>query len=480
MEARLDSARGDPARLLLLLRDMPKGGDLHNHLSGAIYAESYLRWAAEDGLCVTTATLAVVGAPCDPAAGRPPAATAIRNPVLRGQLIDAWSMRNWDPARLNGHDQFFRTFGRFGAATAGRLGDMLAEVAARAAAEGVSYLELMVTPDGSRVRNLGTVVGWELDVDRVRDRLLAAGLRDSAAAGSRAFDQAEARERELLHCGTPSADAGCAVVVRYLYQVLRAGTPGQVFAQILAGFELTGTDPRIVGLNLVQPEDDRVAMADYSLHMMMIGRLHARYPAVPVSLHAGELAPGLVPPEGLRSHIRQAVEAAGARRIGHGVDVLDEDDAGGLLREMAARQVLVEIALSSNAAILGVRGADHPFATYRRYGVPMALVSDDAGVLRTDLTGEFVRAVEEQGADYRLLKRMARNSLEYAFIDGASLWRDARIFEPVTPCAGAPAGSATPACAAFAAGSSRARLQLALEQSLDRFERRQLAPTESP
>ena len=42
------SIRDDPLALLAFLREMPKGGDLHNHLSGAIYAESYLRWAAED------------------------------------------------------------------------------------------------------------------------------------------------------------------------------------------------------------------------------------------------------------------------------------------------------------------------------------------------------------------------------------------------------------------------------------------------
>src|SRR5258707_4357093 len=35
-----------------VLQAMPKGGDLHNHLSGSVYAESYLRYAADDGICV--------------------------------------------------------------------------------------------------------------------------------------------------------------------------------------------------------------------------------------------------------------------------------------------------------------------------------------------------------------------------------------------------------------------------------------------
>ena len=50
----------------------------------------------------------------------------------------------------------------------------------------------------------------------------------------------------------------------------------------------------------------------------------------------------------------------------------------------------------------------------------MALVTDDAGVSRSTLTLEFRKAVEEQGLDYRTLKRMVRNSIEYSFADEAT------------------------------------------------------------
>src|SRR5882672_7447979 len=63
------SIRNQPLLLLAFLAEMPKGGDLHNHLSGAIYAESYLRWAAEDNLCLATATMSIMAATCDAAAG---------------------------------------------------------------------------------------------------------------------------------------------------------------------------------------------------------------------------------------------------------------------------------------------------------------------------------------------------------------------------------------------------------------------------
>jgi adenosine deaminase len=138
---------------------------------------------------------------------------------------------------------------------------------------------------------------------------------------------------------------------------------------------------------------------------------------VALSLHAGELTDGLVPPGALRFHIRQSVEIGHAQRIGHGVSIMSEDDPVGLLREMAARHVLVEVALTSNDVILGVRGPRHPLTTYLEYGVPVALVTDDAGVSRSSHTLEFVKAVEDHGLDYRTLKRMVRNSIEYAFVD---------------------------------------------------------------
>jgi len=82
--------------------------------------------------------------------------------------------------------------------------------------------------------------------------------------------------------------------------------------------------------------------------------------------------------------------------------------------------VLVEIALSSSDLILGVKGKQHPLRTYLAFGVPVALATDDMGVSRSTHTQEFMKAVEEQGLDYRTLKALARNSLEYAFADPAT------------------------------------------------------------
>ena len=68
--------------------------------------------------------------------------------------------------------------------------------------------------------------------------------------------------------------------------------------------------------------------------------LFRSYPQVHIALHAGELAAGLVKPEDLTFHIRESVERGHAERIGHGASVMLEQDAIGLMKEMAARNVL--------------------------------------------------------------------------------------------------------------------------------------------
>lgn len=405
--------------MLLFLREMPKGGDLHNHLSGAIYAESYLQWSANDAGCLVTATSTLVPGPCNPADGRIATSAVLADDTLYSRAIDAMSMRHWDRS-LNGHDHFFATFAKFGPVS-GRTGDMLAEVTARAASERVSYLELMVTLAGATTTRMARELAWNgenPDFGDARQRLLSAGFRAAVAAEAKQrLDDAGARQRVLLHCDTARADAGCGVTVRYLTQVGRTNAPASVFTQMLAGFELASQDSRLVGLNLVQPEDNPVAIRDFSLHMRMLQFLQPLYPGVRLTLHAGELAAGLVPPESLRFHIRDSVRIAGAKRIGHGVDLIFEDDVTALLEEMAAKKVLVEIALTSTDRILGVTGGIHPMHTYLKFGVPVALATDDAGVSRSSLTEEFQKAVDEQGLDYVTLKRMVRNSIEYSFAE---------------------------------------------------------------
>ncbi len=413
--AYFESVRHQPLLLERFLRQMPKGGDLHNHLPGAIYAESLVRYAVDNGLCVDRQTSALSAPPCDPGKGRPEARAAWRDPSFYNQMLDDFSMRQFHAGRESGHDHFFATFPKFWRAMDGHTGDMLAEVTSRSAANHLQYLELISNPDDGEAGKLGANLKWNDDFAAMRQQLLTAGLPQIIAEAGRKLDQAEAKEREILHCSTPQADPGCGVQVRYLYEVAR-GLPREiVFAQILAGFEMASKDPRVVGLNLVMPEDWYVPIHDFNLHMKMLDYLHGVYPKVHISLHAGELTQDLVPPEEL-FHIRESIQRGHAERIGHGVDVMQEKNPEELLRMMARHKVLVEICLTSNDSILGVSGMRHPLPIYLHYGVPVALATDDAGVSRSDITQEFQRAVETYHLSYADLKKMARASIEYSFL----------------------------------------------------------------
>ena len=469
-----EAARANPLDLEAFLRRMPKGADLHYHEFGGIYAESWIREGAEDGLCIDLARHAFVGPQPVCGAGQVAAVKALSDQNLYDALVDAFSMRSFVPTSgTSGHDRFFDTFDKFSPAGNHHAGERLDEIASRAAAQNEQYLEIMVTPDFHHTMQIAKEIGWRDDFSQLREALFARGLRDDVAVVRADRDEAEASRRTIEHCGTPEDKPACKITIRYLYQVLRGFSKEQVFAQTLLGFEAASADPRFVGINYVMPEDDTISMADYTLHMKIVAFLHDLYPKVHISLHAGELAPGLVPPEGLCCNIRLAVEDAHSERIGHGVDVMYEDRPYDLLKEMAAKHVMVEINLTSNDVILGVSGKDHPFPIYRKFHVPVALSTDDEGVSRIDMTHEYVRAASTYALSYADLKQMVRTGLEHNFLPGVSLWREPDAFtRTAAACAPDAPGAAKPsaACVAFLKSSEKAQQQWELERRFHEFE----------
>jgi adenosine deaminase len=420
--AYLQRVRAQPEMLYDFLLRMPKGGDLHHHLTGAVYAESYINYAVEDGDCIDAHTYTIVAPPCDAVVKRP-ATDALGDFTFRNHVIDALSIRNFTPSpddedvRLH----FFKAFDKFDRVTNGHWGEMFAEVVHRAAAQNETYLETMLTPDQGDVIRLAQKVAWTDDFVALRTNLLAAGMAQAVADGRHNLDVGEAGMRTIFGCGTAHADIGCGLTLRYQYQVLRAFPKTSVFAQMLAGFELAKADSRVVAINLVESQDEYAALHDFALHMRMLDFLHRLYPSVHITLHAGELTPGEVPPEEFwASHIRASIDVGHAERIGHGLDIVYERNAPALLAEMARKHILVEDCLDSHEVVRGMTGRDNVLPIYLRHHVPIALCTDDEAVIRADLTTSFVRAVSGYGIDYPTLKTFAENSLRYAFVDPAT------------------------------------------------------------
>ncbi|MEU9079632.1 adenosine deaminase [Kitasatospora sp. NPDC048538] len=470
VSALLDRIRDRPEALRAFLHELPKGGDLHNHLSGAVSTELLIQLAADDGLCID-ATLTAQEAPCAP--GARPASDALSDPAFRQDVIRAWSMQDFVPGAESGHDHFFATFGKFGEASWRHPGRMLAEVTDTMADQHQEYLETMITPASGGAAALAAKVGFDPDLAALRAKLLADdGIARLVAQARADADAMFAEYQATAGCGGGHPAPGCAVTVRIISQASRASTPARVFTQLLLGMELASQDDRFVAVNLVQPEDYPASLENYTLQMQMLDYLHPLYPKAHITLHAGELVPGLVKPEDLRFHIREAVLTGHAERVGHGVDVVHEDDSADLLRTLAQRHTLIEVPLTSNEQILQVSGPDHPFPLYRRNGVPTALATDDPGVSRGDITEEYRKATTRYQLGYRDLKDLARTSLEYAFLPGRSLWQDRDGFRPAPECAGETLGAAHPgpACDALLAASPKAQAQWQEECAFTDFE----------
>ena len=206
---------------------MPKGGDLHNHLAGAVYAESWIKWAEEDGLCLDKSALAIRFPSADGCGDMPTMKDALNfNQDLRNEVIENFSLRDFVPyAGWSGHDQFFATFMDMGALPS-RFGDMVAETADLAGAQNVAYLELMHTmelfetilPMVAAAPMTGDAA---VDYETLMNGKFGSALPDIVARARKDIDTAMARKDELLKCGTENAMPGCNVEVRFLNQPVR-------------------------------------------------------------------------------------------------------------------------------------------------------------------------------------------------------------------------------------------------------------------
>ena len=463
-----DLSKMTAGELTVFLRAFPKGGELHNHLGGGTPAEDLIAWAVEDGLCIDPEALAI-RLSCSGDAVKPTAAF-VADEAQRSALIDSLTVRHPRFRGRSGHDQFFTAFSRRGQSPR-RTGDALAETLEVLARQNTFYAELMVTPQAASSRGMGARVGWRGDAAKTKAALSEAGLEGLVPAVKADTDAMENRARAVMKCGTPDATPGCQVTVRYLFQAIRQGPPEQTMAQLQLGVAVVAADKRWVGLQLVAPEDSPDAVKYYDTHMQIVAELTDQGRKTPVALHAGEVSLAIVAPDDLRDHVTKAVRVAGARRIGHGVGLPAETDAVAVAAEMAAKGILIEVNPISNRAILEVEPQDHPFSWFRQKGVPVSLSTDDSGILRSDLSGDYALALK-MGATYANLKSSARNAIAFSFLSGQGLWQDPNIYRKPVPACRGQVGNPEPkgTCAELVATSDKAREQWRHERLLKGFE----------
>jgi hypothetical protein len=431
MEAAFAEIRDNEAQLQYFFTQMPKGGDLHNHLTGSAYAETYFKIALDKQMWLDRETHTLRKA--DDGKGT---LILLKEGMqdfhaIYMECIDHWSARNFEYVQrgVAPDEFFFGSFGVFGTASDGSdlkeyQTTLLEELRARAEAENVLYLEIMLTGPRLSALSLNDAALNERLKSAIADKDEAA-FEELLAEIYQAWEGDSVVQRDAVYYAQFVADVHEAashtapgVVSRYQGYANSHSEPLRVFAQLYLSFKACQTSDLLVGVNILQAENGENSLRDYWGHMGMFAFLKERIP-VKASLHAGELRLGLVAPEELKFHISDAVRRAQADRIGHGVDIAFESSAKETLEYMAANNRAVEINLTSNEFILGVKGGEHPLLLYLASKVPIVLSTDDAGVLRTNLTEQYVLAtLRYPELSYGDFKRFSYNSLEYSFLPG--------------------------------------------------------------
>lgn len=465
---------GDQSRLRVFLQAMPKGANLHNHLDGSVYTESYVKLAAEHGFCADFTAAKITPPPChapeDELKGM-----GMRDPGRYERFMDLISRRTF--RKGIGYDVPGGATGGGGFPAIYAISVLVPSesmVLSRrlAANDNDTYTEFIYQPDildktASAVKD----PQWDpKDLEGAFNRALPK-LKPVVKQAVEDFEAAKSQADKVLGCGTPKAEPACNVEVRFLSYTRRGDPQDQVFQATMMAFMLADSDPNYVGFHLVGPEDKESALDDYDLNMEMIRFIGSKFPHVHRALHAGEQTMGKAPPYALVDHVKNAIEIAGAERIGHGTSIPFEVDAVGTLARMHRDNIAVEINLTSNDRF-GASGSYHPLNLYRAAGVPVTLATDNTGMARVDLSNEYVRAAYEHKLNYQDLKYVARTGMQVTFLPGQSLWEKQQIGLPVAACKGDTLGSDNPsaACKEFLSKSTKATLQWRYEKALARFE----------
>ncbi|KQX15519.1 adenosine deaminase [Flavobacterium sp. Root420] len=426
----LEKIRNNEALLTAFFQQMPKGGDLHHHFSGSIYAEPLLERAIAEDFYLNLETMAV--AKTKPSNGNWQTFSSLKNEgklsFYQQQVMQTWSAKDYNGVSVPSDDLFFDSFQKFEPTIKGHFAEGMLELKKRAIAENVSYIEtqLSTIPCDMNVSDLTDFNSKLREASAQKDEKTIMKLLDELY---KEIQQKDAKKYATdfntnfiakLHKDLKIEDDK--FTMRYQNFVLRFMDPVDLFKNLTIAFISANDSKLVAGVNIVSPEHGENSMKDYWLHMVMFKYCHSKFPDVKYTLHAGELTLGLVQPEDLTWHINDAIHIAGANRIGHGVDIAYEANSYDLLRYMAKNNIPIEINLASNEFILKVKDGRHPFTLYKEFNVPIVISTDDAGILRTNMTEQYVLLAKRYpDVSYATIKQYVYNSINYSFIQDTSV-----------------------------------------------------------
>lgn len=169
---------------------------------------------------------------------------------------------------------------------------------------------------------------------------------------------------------------------------------------LLSAYRSLGCPPDVVGIDLAGDEE-----MSYPRELPGMFRAAKDRFGLGVTIHAGET--------GRPENVRDAIEAFGADRIGHGTA------AGGndwLMEMLVEHDVCVEVCPISNRLTGAVpASAAHPLREFQDFGVPFIICSDNPAIHERGLCEDYAAAMTE-GVSLEALRRQHELAKSYSFI----------------------------------------------------------------
>lgn len=158
---------------------------------------------------------------------------------------------------------------------------------------------------------------------------------------------------------------------------------------------------RIVGIDLADLETED-SFKDYAESVAK-----AKSAGMGVTIHSGEDSSAL--------HVKRTLEVFKATRIGHGVQIIKDEDVMKLVKE---QDVVLEVCPTSNWLTNIVKDIkNHPLRALYDKGVKVTLNSDDPHIMNINLLNEYDVAVNKLGFKAHELVQMNKWALEKSFVN---------------------------------------------------------------
>ena len=129
-----------------------------------------------------------------------------------------------------------------------------------------------------------------------------------------------------------------------------------------------------------------------------------------ITVHSGEARVPDAP-----RFVKESIEALGATRIGHGVQIIHDVE---VINFVKRQNVLLELCPTSNYLTQAVDSVKvHPIRKLMDLGVKVSLNSDDPHLFGIDLTHEYELLARTHGFGKKEFDQMNQNALEFTFLD---------------------------------------------------------------